>query len=185
MGSSIPCRSVQHPEKWAETRYNGSGSMAKPDSSALAVRSGPRTGPRPKMTGDEMLLISRLHRSGRKIAEIARLLTTPERTLSAETVGQWLRRAKQPQEDLHIALASLRSDAVESWGLAMRRGARDGRHAPAKDLLTATGTIRADATDRLVIVIGSGAASEPATLTPLPHRTPDILIAALPPPQSS
>lgn len=106
-----------------------------------------------------MLLISRMHRSGRKIAEIARVISTPERRISPETVGQWLRRAKQPQEDFHTTLASLRLQAVESWDLAMKRGARDGRHAPAKDLLIATGTIAPQAVDRVTILLGSGDAN--------------------------
>lgn len=56
-----------------------------------------------------------------------------------------------------MALASLRAVAVEGWGQAITRGARDGRHAPAKDLLVAAGTIERDApTERLVILVGDG-----------------------------
>lgn len=127
-------------------------------------------GTRPRLSGEDMVLIARLHRTGRKIAEIARIISTPDRVVSPQTVGQWLRRAKQPQEDLHMTLASLRLGAVDAWDLAMKRGARDGRHAPAKDLLIATGTIRPDAAPSLVLVIGSGS-PDPASLPALPTRT--------------
>lgn len=61
-----------------------------------------------------------------------------------------------------MSLASLRMDAVESWGTAMRRGARDGRHAPAKDLLAATGVIAKDSADRVVVILGTGDHRAPA-----------------------
>ena len=126
-------------------------------------------GTRPRVTGEDMLLMSRLHKQGRKITEIARLISTPEKVISPETVGQWLRRARQPQEDLHMLVAEGRVEALESWRLAMKRGARDGRHAPAKDWLIAAGTVSAQPTDRLIVVIGTGQA-DTASLPTLPAR---------------
>jgi len=123
-----------------------------------------------------MLIVTRMSAAGRSLRAIARLLSTPERKVSCETVGAWLRRARQPAEHLHMALAAHRLDAVDAWALAVQRGARDGRHAPAKDLLIATGTIRADATDRLVVVVGNGA-PDVRTLPALPPRTLEALPA--------
>ncbi len=105
-----------------------------------------------------MLLIARLHARGRSLRTIARIVTVASgQAVSANTIGRWLRRALQPQEEVQQALASLRAQAVEGCGQAILRGARDGRHAPAKDLLVAAGTIERDApTERLVILVGDG-----------------------------
>ena len=111
----------------------------------------------PKLTGEDLLIIARLHGKGLKSRTIARLLSTPARAISHQTVVRYLQRAQTPSEAIKVALASLRGDAVESWQTAMRRGARDGKHAPAKDLLIATGDIKHDTpTDRLVIIVGDG-----------------------------
>ena len=141
-----------------------------------------RTGPPAKLTAEDMLIVTRLSSQGKSLRAIARILTTPERSVSFETVGAWLRRAKQPVEELHMALAAMRLGAVESWDLAIKRGARDGRHAPAKDLLIATGTIRPDATDRLIVVIGNGV-PDAATLPALPVRTVPALPVRVEPPE--
>jgi hypothetical protein len=136
-----------------------------------------RPGRPPRLTAEDMLIVSRLSSQGKSLRAIARLISTPERKVCIETIGAWLRRAKQPVEELHMALAAMRLGAVDAWDLAIQRGARDGRHAPAKDLLIATGTIRPDATDRLVVVIGNGVA-DAATLPALPPRS----VVALPVP---
>lgn len=140
----------------------------------------------PKLSADEMIVITRLSAQGRSLRTIARMLTTPERRISAETIGRWLRAARTPSDAVHMALASQRMVAVEAWSQAMTRGARDGRHAPAKDLLIATGTIRQDAADRLVVVIGNGTPdlrslpSLPSRPALEPHDTPGKLHASTP-----
>lgn len=94
-----------------------------------------------------MVLIARLHARGRSLRTIARIVSLASgQAVSAPTVGRWLRRALQPQEEAQQALASFRAVAVEGWGQAILRGARDGRHAPAKDLLIAAA--RSSATHR-------------------------------------
>lgn len=136
---------------------------------ALTVPDRKRPGSRPRLTGEDMALIHRLHSSGRKLTEIARIVSTPDRVISPETVGQWIRRAKQPHEALHMALAAGRFERLEEWALASKRGARDGRHAPAKDWLIASGTIRNDQSPALVVLIGSGTV-DADTLPSLPRR---------------
>lgn len=143
-----------------------------------------RAGREPRLSGEEMLLVARLSRQGRSAAAISRLLTTEQRPISPQTIAEWLRRARQPAEDLHMALASLRLDAVESWSLAMKRGARDGRHAPAKDLLVATGTVDRDQGHGLTIVIGQGLEVHPQLPARGPRQVLDAeLVAAPAPPQ--
>lgn len=149
-----------------------------------------RRGKPPILTGEEMLLVARLAAQGRSATAIARILTRPSytdpvtgdvlpaRTIAPDVVARWLRRARQPAEDVHMALASLRVQAVEHWGTAMSRGARDGRHAPAKDLLVATGVIADRAADRVVILIGTGHA-DVSSLPTLPAR-PVIDVAPIP-----
>lgn len=135
-----------------------------------AVTTGKKGPGRPsKLTAEEMIVIARLTAAGRSARSIARLLTTPERSISGVAVAQWQRRAKQPAEEIRMALAAHRMDAVEDWVKASSRGARDGRHAPAKDLLTATGAIAPDARERLIIIVGNGAA-DLGTLPMLPER---------------
>ena len=140
-----------------------------------------KTGRPSKLTGEEMVVITRMSARGMSCRTIARLLTRADRSVTAQTIATWLRRAKQPAEELHAALGALRMDAVEAWGLAMRRGARDGRHAPAKDLLIATRVIEAapDA-GRVTIVIGGGVGGHVTIGPALPPIPPDILIAARP-----
>ena len=70
-----------------------------------------------------MLLAIRLANRGRSVRAIAQVLSASAgRSVSAATVSRWLRRARQPQEDVQMALASLRAEAVESWAGAMRTG---------------------------------------------------------------
>jgi hypothetical protein len=133
-----------------------------------------------------MVLIARLDRAGMKSRTIARIVSKgrpDDKRVSHVTVTRWLQRAKAPSEDIQMALAGLRHTAVESWHTAMVKGSRYGKHAPAKDLLVATGDIDKDiATDRLVILVGDGRTSigtlpqpdsviidaEPAKLLPEP-----------------
>lgn len=140
----------------------------------------PTRGQPPRLSGDEIVSAVRLATRGRSVRAIAQVLSTSAgRAVSPATVARWLRRVRQPQEDVQMALASLRAEAVESWAGAMRTGTKYGRHAPAKDLLMATGTIERDTpSERITIIVGDGTA-------PI-GRLPDTLqrgpIAALPPP---
>ena len=127
---------------------------------AYVGNKGKPRGVRPtKLTGDDLILITRLARAGRSTRGIAKALSTPERSISHGTIVKFLREARTPNEDVKMAIAALRMDAVEAWETAMHRGARDGRHAPAKDLLIASGTISSDHRSGVVIVIGNGVAS--------------------------
>jgi hypothetical protein len=145
------------------------------DSTAIAVTDRRRSGPRPRLTGEDMSLILRLRHRGCKLREIARLVSTEDRIVSEETVGQFIRRTLQPNEELQIAMAAGRAEMLDHWMLAAKRGSRDGRHAPAKDWLVATGTVSPQQHgDRVIVVIGTGTADThslptlPARVTPAP-----------------
>lgn len=154
-----------------------SGAVARRPRAVIVAAKDGRPGRPGKLTGEEMLVIARMSNRGMSSYKIARCLTTPERKISAAVVAAWLRRARTPPEELHMSLAALRIGAVESWDLAMRRGARDGRHAPAKDLLIATKTIEASPdAGRVIVVIGTGAAGAPT----LPAMPADLLAVARP-----
>lgn len=129
-----------------------------------------------------MLLAVRLANRGRGVRAIAQVLTASSgRPVSPATIARWLRRARQPQEDVQMALASLRAEAVESWAGAMRTGKKYGRHAPAKDLLMATGTIERDmAAERVTIIVGDG--TVPVGRLPDTLRLPPALPRVLPKP---
>lgn len=139
------------------------------------ARTGRPIGRPTKLTGEDMLIIGRMLQRGMGSARIAKVLSTPERPVSVRTVATWLARAKMPAEHAHMALAAGRLDAIDAWHTAMKRGARDGRHAPAKDWLIATGTIDATAQDRITIVLGAG---HTQSLPALPQRPalPDIVL---------
>lgn len=113
--------------------------------------------PRIRLTGEDQLLLLRLHEKGRKPSTIARLLSRPERPISLATVRRYLQQIELPNAEVQRALARLRLRAVESWETAMTTGEKFGKHTPAKDLLIATGAIRSDQpVDRLIIVVGNG-----------------------------
>lgn len=141
------------------------------------ARTGRPLGRPTKLTGEDMLILTRMHQRGMGSTKIAKVLSTPERPVSVRTVALWLARAKAPTEAMQMAMAAGRMDMIDNWQLAAKRGARDGRHAPAKDWLIATGTIDAQHSDRVVVLINS---PQTHTLAASRPSLPDIVIPQRP-----
>jgi hypothetical protein len=130
-----------------------------------------------------MAAIVRLSTAGHSARKIARLISTASRPISARTIDRWLARARTPNETITTALAALRADAVSGWAAAIRQGARFGKHAPARDLLVATGVIEKESpADRITIHVGDGTIAIGRLPSPI-RALPDIASTPVPIPE--
>jgi hypothetical protein len=166
------------PTEATELPRRGPGRPPKPTDETAVVKV--KAGRPPKLTADDQLVLLRLHEKGRKAGTIARILSRPDREISTKTVVRYLRQVSVATADVQRALARLRMRAVQSWETAMETGEKFGKHAPAKDLLIATGTIRQDApSDRVIIVVGNGTQAI-GELPAIPAEFTDVTPPALP-----
>ena len=122
-----------------------------------------------------MALIARLKAAGHSNRDIAKMLSTPARTIGPTTIDKWVNRVKTTNEHIAQALASHRHAAVDAWSRALQRGAAFGKHQPARDLLIATGAIAAhDHSDRITIIVGDGTVAIGRLPPALPVSLPTI-----------
>lgn len=136
---------------------------------------GNHVGRPPTMTAEDKVFVWRLHQKGLTCRAIARLASRQGKQISHDTINRFCKRAELAPEAIVALLKSMRLEAIEAWELAMKRGARDGRHAPAKDLLQATGDItRDEPADRFIILVGDGT----APVAQLPEPPQAIIDAA-------
>jgi hypothetical protein len=163
-------------EEAADLR-EGRGEIRGGPADGLCIDADPRR-PATVLSSDDMLFIWRLHQKKLSVRAIARLLSTKSKEVSPATINRFIRRVSDRPEEVQHLLKSLRGEAVDAWRVSLMAAAEKGQHLPAKDLLTATGTIRHDQPiDKVIIIVGDGrqaVAQLPSAPSVLPGEVIDV-----------